>query len=277
MAKPKLYVLDTGRMKMDKGFMVAMHNPASVLNPNPCAEFIEFPVYAVLIDHPEGKILFDTGCNPEGMGEHGRWPQGVQQLFPYTASEECYLINRLAQLRMRPEDIKYVVASHLHLDHAGCLEMFKNATIIVHETELSNTMKSYVINKDMGAYVWADIDAWVRTGLNWHPILPSEDEIPLVEGVKILNFGSGHAWGMLGLHVNLPGTGGILLASDAIYSAQNYGPPVKIPGIIYDSVGYINTVQRIREYAARTNSQVWFGHDSEQFEKFIKSTEGYYE
>ncbi|WP_152985592.1 AhlS family quorum-quenching N-acyl homoserine lactonase [Brevibacillus choshinensis] len=277
MSKSKLFVLDTGRMQMDKGFMVAMHNPASVLNPNPPAEFVEFPVYAVLIDHPDGKILFDTGCNPEGMGEKGRWPKGVQQLFPLAMSEECYLINRLAQLRVRPEDIKYVVASHLHLDHAGCLEMFTNATIIVHENELSNTMKTYAINKDMGAYVWADIDAWVKNGLNWKTIRPKDEEVQLVDGVKILNFGAGHAWGMLGLHVELPGSGGIILASDAVYSAENYGPPIKIPGIIYDSVGFTSTVERIKAYAERTNSQVWFGHDNDQFAKFIKSTEGFYE
>lgn len=277
MCKSKLFVLDTGRMRMDKGFMVAMHNPASVQNPNPPAEFIEFPVYAVLIDHPDGKILFDTGCNPEGMGVNGRWPEGVQQLFPFYASEECYLINRLEQLKVRPEEIKYVVASHLHLDHAGCLELFTNATIIVHETELANTMKTYAMTKNMGAYVWADVDAWVKNDLSWRTIRPKEEEVPLVDGVKILNFGSGHAWGMLGLHVQLPGTGGIILASDAVYSAQNYGPPVMIPGIIYDSVGYVNTVERIKEYAARTRSQVWFGHDSEQFNGFIKSTEGCYE
>ncbi|MBN6185627.1 N-acyl homoserine lactonase family protein [Aneurinibacillus sp. BA2021] len=277
MVKPKLYVLDTGTMKMDKGYMVAMHNPASIHNPSPPADFIEFPVYAVLIDHPEGKILFDTGCNPEGMGKAGRWPEGVQNLFPYLANEECYLINRLAQLKVRPEDIKYVVASHLHLDHAGCLELFTNATIIVHDTELSNTMKSYAMSRDLGAYIWADIDAWVRTGLHWKTIRPTDQEVPLVEGIKIVNFGPGHAWGMLGLHVELPGTGGILLASDAVYSAENYGPPVKTPGIIYDSVGFTNTVERIREYAARTHSQVWFGHDTNQFNSFIKSTEGYYE
>lgn len=126
MNKPKLYVLDTGTMKMDKNYMVAMHNPASIDNPNPPAEFIEFPVYAVLIDHPDGKILFDTGCNPEGMGKEGRWPEGVQKLFPAFQDESCYLINRLEQLKVRPEDIKYVVASHLHLDHAGCLELFTN-------------------------------------------------------------------------------------------------------------------------------------------------------
>jgi N-acyl homoserine lactone hydrolase len=277
MNKPKLYVLDTGTMKMDKNYMVAMHNSASIDNPNPPAEFIEFPVYAVLIDHPDGKILFDTGCNPEGMGKEGRWPEGVQKLFPAFQDESCYLINRLEQLKVRPEDIKYVVASHLHLDHAGCLELFTNATIIVHDHELTNVMKTYAMTKDMGAYIWADVDAWIKNDLRWKTIAPDEDEIELVSGIKILNFGPGHAYGLLGLHVDLPGTGGIILASDAIYSAENYGPPVKLPGIIYDSLGYTRTVEKIRNYAKRTNSDVWFGHDSEQFKKLMKSTEGYYE
>ncbi|MDN7227515.1 N-acyl homoserine lactonase family protein [Planococcus liqunii] len=277
MDKPKLYVLDTGTMKMDKNFMVAAHNPASIDNPNPPAEFVEFPVYAVLIDHPDGKILFDTGCNPEGMGENGRWPEGVQKLFPAFQDESCYLINRLEQLNLRPDDIKYVVASHLHLDHAGCLELFTNATIIVHDSELKNTMKQYAMTKDMGAYIWADINAWIGNDLKWKTVMPHEDELELVKGVKILNFGPGHAWGLLGLHIDLPGEGGVILASDAVYSAENYGPPVKIPGIIYDSLGYLSAVEKIKKYAERTNSQVWYGHDSKQFRSFIKSTEGFYE
>lgn len=277
MSKTKLYVLDTGTMKMDKGFMVAMHNPATINNPNPPAEFIEFPVYAVLIDHPEGMILFDTGCNPEGMGEEGRWPEGVQTMFPAFQDESCYLINRLEQLKVQPKDIKYVVSSHLHLDHAGCLELFTEATIIVHDTELANTMKQYAMTKDMGAYIWADVQAWVEKDLRWKTIMPHEDEIELAKGIKILNFGPGHAWGMIGLHVELPGEGGIILASDAVYSEENYGPPAKIPGIIYDSVGYLSAVDRIKKYAERTNSKVWFGHDAKQFRSFIKSTEGFYE
>lgn len=277
MVRPKMYVLDTGKMMMDKNFMVAMHDPATIDEPEKPNKFIEFPVYAVLIDHPEGKILFDTGCNPDSMGESGRWPKDTQKMFPLIQDEACYLINRLEQLKVRPKDIKYVVASHLHLDHAGCLELFTEAEIIVHDWELANTMKQFAMTKDMGAYVWADIEQWIKKELNWRPILPHEDELELAEGVTILNFGSGHAWGMLGLHVELPGEGGIILASDAVYSAENYGPPIKIPGIIYDSLGYIRTVERIKEYAKRTNSQVWFGHDAEQFETLIKSTEGYYE
>jgi len=273
----KLYVMDNGSMQMDKNWMLAMHNPATVKNPHTPTEFVEFPIYTVLIDHPEGKILFDTACNPESMGPQGRWTEATQQMFPYSATEECYLPNRLEQLGVDPKEIKFVVASHLHLDHAGCLELFTNATVIVHEDELNGTLQSYARNQKEGAYIWADIDAWIKNDLHWKTIKRNEDTIKLAEGINVLNFGSGHAWGMLGLHVHLPETGGIILASDTIYTAESYGPPVKPPGIIYDSLGYANTVERIRRLAYETNSQVWFGHDANQFQQFRKSTEGYYE
>ncbi|MCP8969861.1 AhlS family quorum-quenching N-acyl homoserine lactonase [Ectobacillus ponti] len=276
-ANPKLYVMDNGRMRMDKNWMIAMHNPATISNPNAPAEFVEFPVYTVLIDHPEGKILFDTACNPNSMGADGRWGQATQQMFPITMSEECYLHHRLEQLRVRPEEIKYVVASHLHLDHAGCLEMFTNATIIVHEDEFNGTLQTYARNQKEGAYVWADIDAWIKNNLQWRTVKRTEDNLEIVPGIKVLNFGSGHAWGMLGLHVQMPETGGIILASDAIYTAESFGPPVKPPGIIYDSLGYNSTVEKIRRIAKETNSQVWFGHDAAQFQTFRKSTDGHYE
>lgn len=276
-AHPKLYVMDNGRMSMDKNWIIAMHNPATVSNPNPPAQFVEFPIYTVLIDHPEGKILFDTACNPNSMGSEGRWAQSTQQMSPWVASEECYLHHRLEQLQIRPEEIKYVVASHLHLDHAGCLEIFTNATIIVHEDELNGALQSYARNQKEGAYVWADIDAWIKNQLQWRTVKRNEDNLDLAEGIKIINFGSGHAWGMLGLHIEMPETGGIILASDTVYTAESYGPPVKPPGILYDLIGYRNTVEKVRTLAARTNSQVWFGHDANQFNQLRKSTEGYYE
>lgn len=275
MKNTKLYVMDNGKIHLDKGFLVSMHNPATVDNKHPKATWAEIPIYTVLIDHPDGKILFDTACHPQAM--EGHWPDHLTKTFPYEATEECYLPNRLEQLRVRPEDIQYVVVSHLHLDHAGCLDLFTHSEIIVHDDELTNTMRQYAFNKDHGAYVWADIDGWIKAHLNWRPIKAHEDNIELMDGVTILNFGSGHAWGMLGLLVELPDTGNIILASDAIYTRENYGPPVKIPGINYDSLGFLATVERIKKIAKQKNADIWFGHDKEQFSQFRKSTEGYYE
>lgn len=47
-----------------------------------------------------------------------------------------------------------------------------------------------------------------------------EDYLKLVDGVKVLNFGSGHAWGMIGLEIETEELGTIILASDAIYTKE---------------------------------------------------------
>ncbi|MCD8882904.1 AhlS family quorum-quenching N-acyl homoserine lactonase [Mammaliicoccus sciuri] len=273
----KLYVLDNGRMRMDKNLMIAGSNQATLDNPNAPNEMFEFPIYTVFIDHPEAKILFDTACNPNSMGENGRWINQTQKAFPYTADESCYLPNRLEQINVDPSEVDYVVASHLHLDHAGCLEYFTNATVIVHDDELNGTMQTYARNQKAGAYIWADIDAWIKNDLTWKTIKPYEDNLEIVKGVKVLNFGSGHAWGMIGLEVETQELGTLILASDAIYTAESMGDILKPPGILYDSIGWAKSVEKIKRLAKEKNAQIWFGHDGNQFEGFRKSTDGYYE
>lgn len=273
----KLYVLDNGRMKMDKNLMIAGSNQATLDNPNAPNEMFEFPIYTVFIDHPEAKILFDTACNPNSMGDNGRWINQTQKAFPYTADESCYLPNRLEQINVDSSEVDYVVASHLHLDHAGCLEYFTNATVIVHDDELNGTMQTYARNQKAGAYIWADIDAWIKNDLTWKTIKPYEDNLEIVQGVKVLNFGSGHAWGMIGLEVETQELGTLILASDAIYTQESMGDILKPPGILYDSVGWAKSVEKIKRLAKEKNAQIWFGHDGDQFEGFRKSTDGYYE
>lgn len=273
----KIYVLDNGRMKMDKNLMIANSNQATLDEPNAPNEMHEFPIYTVFIDHPDAKILFDTACNPNAMGENGRWISATQKAFPYFADESCHLPNRLEQIGVDPKEVDFVVASHLHLDHAGCLEYFTNATIIVHDDELSGAMKTYARNQQAGAYIWADIDAWIKSNLTWRTVSKEDDNLKLVEGVRVLNYGSGHAWGLIGLEIESAELGTIILASDAIYTKESMGTPFKPPGILYDSIGWTKSVEKIKKLADEKNAQIWFGHDGEQFQGFRKSTEGFYE
>ena len=273
----KIYVLDNGRMKMDKNLMIANANQATLDAPNAPNEMHEFPIYTVFIDHPDAKILFDTACNPNAMGENGRWISATQKAFPYFADESCHLPNRLEQIGVDPKEVDFVVASHLHLDHAGCLEYFTNATIIVHDDELSGAMKTYARNQQAGAYIWADIDAWIKSNLTWRTVSKEDDNLKLVEGVRVLNYGSGHAWGLIGLEIESSELGTIILASDAIYTKESMGTPLKPPGILYDSIGWTKSVEKIKKLADEKNAQIWFGHDGEQFQGFRKSTEGFYE
>lgn len=76
----KVYILNNGWLECDKNAMVSGSTQGTKSRPVVTNEWIKIPVMAVLIDHPEGKILYDTGCHPAAM--EGYWPENLQEVFP---------------------------------------------------------------------------------------------------------------------------------------------------------------------------------------------------
>ena len=82
------------------------------------------PIYAYLIEHPKGRVLVDTGESYALRDENA------------VMAEEDTILPQLRKLGYTPADIDYVVLSHLHLDHAGYMSAFPDATFIVRREEL---------------------------------------------------------------------------------------------------------------------------------------------
>lgn len=247
----RMFFLDCGIMKFPYSVIARDMQPQDDSH-----KMVPAPISAFLIEHPEGRILFDTGCDPDGM--KGNWPDAYRQI-PY---QESYLPQQLDELGIKPDDIGYVVASHLHFDHAGCLHICNKARIYVNKTELDTTMDAYRNGRELNAHLPSDIENWMRADLTWEPV--SSETVPLVDGVTIVNFGPGHSWGMLGLMVELPG-GNHFLVSDAIYTRENQGPPMKLPALLSDIEGYRKTIRRIESYAAENHATIVYGHDMRQY------------
>jgi N-acyl homoserine lactone hydrolase len=274
--RPRLHVLDLGALELDKSTIVGHATIATDMCRDQPAEWTSVPSFSVLIEHPQGRVLFDTGCNPQWRE---RWPEEVQATDVWNATEECHLPNRLEQLGLRPGDVDLVVASHLHSDHAGCLEFFTESEVMVHRDELRGALEHYATPGYAGGYIKDDITAWIENGIRWRIIDPHEPHVPIYDGLTLLNLGAGHVEGMLGLDVSLPEAGRLLLVSDACYGHANWGPPPVLPGIgsVFDSVGMFRTMTRLRNLAAATGADVWFGHDPDQFASLRKGPDSYYE
>jgi glyoxylase-like metal-dependent hydrolase (beta-lactamase superfamily II) len=234
----------------------------------------DIPTHAFLIDHPDGYILFDTACDPDWKKN---WTEFMQKVSPYTASEEQLLPNRLKQLGISPEDVGTVVMSHLHVDHAGCLYMFKKATIYVDDAEFTSVVRQYSLREPTFAHMRSDIEKALKAELHWRPVMGDEDILEIAKGVKIIRAGSGHSFGMLAMDVSLDSGKRFLMVADAIYMPSNITPEITVPGNVYDTLGYKRTVRYLLKYAKETKSQILYGHDMEQFKTLVKSNEGYYE
>ena len=174
--------------------------------------------------------------------------------------------------------IKYVVMSHFHCDHAGYLYLFNNSEVIVAQDEYDNAMKLYESKGfGPGPYKYADFDEFLKTDLKWRLLPDAYTDYEIVPGVKAVCFGSGHTFSLTGLSVNLSDEGNFLFTADALYRSENLGPPVRIPGLIFDSLGYVKSANYIAEYAEKNNAKIIFGHDKKQFASLKIAPSDYYQ
>jgi len=266
----KAYVLDNGWLECDSNWMVA-GSTLGTLQSNECStKWIKIPVYAVLIDHPDGKILYDLGCHPDAMA--GYWPDGLKSVFPYYRTDAQDFTNQLALTGTKPEDIKTVILSHMHLDHAGNLHLFDHANVYVHrkDFEFGHTLvHSNPSPAAHGAYVKADMEVPVS---QFHLV---DEDFELVPGIEIITL-PGHTPGVLGIVVHLEKEGTLIFPQDAVYTRENYGPPAKASSIVYDSIEFFKSIEKVRNYAKKYNGRVMFSHDMEFF-KDMKKAPNFYE
>lgn len=95
------------------------------------------PIYAWAIEHPEGLIVIDTGETARAAQPgyfpwwHPLFRLAVREMV--TPDEE--IGPQLQRIGLAPNDVRWVVMTHLHTDHAGGLHHFPKATILVTRTE----------------------------------------------------------------------------------------------------------------------------------------------
>ncbi len=266
----KLYILDNGWLEGDANWIVAMSVSGTLENKNPLIKWIKIPVYAVLIDHPDGKILYDTGCHPQAMS--GYWPQCLKSIFPYYSNDNQLLTKQLEFTGTAPKDIKKVILSHFHLDHAGNSYLFRHADFYVHKKDYDygkSLINSSSNPCDHGAYVKADLE------IPTNKLHFLDGDLSLTKNIELISL-PGHTPGILGLIVHLEKEGTLIFPMDAVYTKDNYGPPVKMSGIIYDSLSFVKSIEKIRALQKKYNAKVMFSHDM-QFFKTLRLAPKYYE
>ncbi|MCP4602540.1 MAG: MBL fold metallo-hydrolase [Proteobacteria bacterium] len=217
----QVYFLASGFAKVSKGLFAKGEG----------IKRVRFPMLATLIKKDDYLILFDTGNSTNFIGEMKPFRYRQNWLFIKTLmipeyNDSCDpIVYQIKELGFSPEDVKYVIISHMHWDHAGGMKDFPNAKFFVSkkEWEAANAPDSH-----KHVYIREQFD---NLGLDVEPVTtdPGKPILEFPASLDILGDGSlilvdlpGHTTGSSGLLVTLPTGRRFLLIGDSAYFPEGY-------------------------------------------------------
>lgn len=252
-------VLDRGGLMCDLNYLIEGNTLGSHDEPNPDTDYTEIPVWNLVIDHPDGTILWDTGNHKDALDGH--WPEGLKQAFyPHDVRDHA-LVDDLDEAGYGLDDIDYVFQTHLHLDHAGGLHHFDgtDVPVFVHEKELKFAYYSAKTDEGSAAYILGDFDH----DLNWE-VIHGERENHF-DGLEFINL-PGHTPGLMGTVAHLDDET-VVFTGDEIYQTANYEDEAPLgAGLLWSHRHWFDSLQTLKELERRHDAEVVYGHDPEQFE-----------
>lgn len=222
---------------------------------------IRAPVPSYLIEHPNGRVLFDTGMHPSIQQDPDARLGFVAQMFAieFVPGEEVSA--RLEALELDPTKIEYVVNSHLHFDHAGGNELVPNARWVIQRREWEAAR-----DPDISAANGLARDDWDHG----HDVLLAEGEHDLFGDGSVVCIPTwGHTPGHQSLRVRLA-SGDVVLTGDACYLRRTL-EEMLLPQIVYDAEQMRHSLLALRELQAH-GARLYYGHDTEQWKDVPQST-----
>ena len=262
----KLHLMDFGELTMDQGWFLEGAGTSTLSNPNPENVGRKAKMMGILIEHPKhGLILYEVGPGPNYKE---LCPGLLHEMFPITSyTDENRLDRQLKKVGYNLKDVSAIVLGHMHIDHAGGLELFSgtDVPIYVHELELKYAFYAVATKQDYGAY----LPYYIDPSLNWKAI--EEPEFELFEGITVYHT-PGHTPGCMAMKVDLKNTGPFVLTTDTFFFKENYDDERAQGWLIRDRLAWWRSLRKIKNIVARCNAHVIFGHDPEVFVEYSKET-----
>src|SRR5215813_2356603 len=212
------------------------------------------PIVCYLVQTGDGKhMLIDSGLPemiPEGEAgfENGR-----------------DVIEQLASIGLKPDDIDTVISTHYDLDHAGRHAAFTKAQYIVqraHHLDAATNPRFAAIRSQ-----WDQPMERIRL---------VDGDTELLPGLELIET-SGHVPGHQSVLVRLPKTGTVLLTIDAVPFGEGFTRDKQDDGSNPDAEAIRASTNKLLDLVEREQvGLVIFGHEHEQWEGLKKLPE-YYE
>lgn len=249
---------DTARWALDNSFMVQLTDPGEPYE-------AVCPFY--LIEHPEGLVVVDTGLSHEMLdapAEYGQHGAAFMEAFlpAIEYGPETHPKAQLESAGYAPEEVDYVVMTHLHSDHAGHIDTFPDAEFLVQKRELRYA--NWPVPVQDVFYLEGDFDVLRSDDYDITPLEGSYDVFG--DGAIRTMPTPGHTPGQQSVVVELP-SGTAVLGGDIAHKQDGYDRE-HLASFNWDLQTSIETLRNVKAFVRENDADVYLTHDNEHIEAF---------
>ena len=220
------------------------------------------PIFAFVIEHPEGLIVVDTGETARAA-ESGYFPWwhpyyrfGVRE---WVRPEE-EIGPQMRALGFDPDDVRWVLLTHLHTDHAGGLAHFPKAEHLVSRGEYTAAQGTRGLLRGYPSNRWPRWFNPTLVDMQPEPVssFPASYQVTRAGDVRFVPT-PGHTVGHLSVVVTTS-DGTYFLAGDASYT-QALMLAEKVDGVSLDRATARQTLERVHAFCRATPTVYLPSHD----------------
>jgi N-acyl homoserine lactone hydrolase len=205
---------------------------------------LQFVYSCYLVKHGDEYLLWDTG--------HAMTTPNV--------APKVSLVDLLAKIGLKPEQVKYVGISHYHADHTGQVASFPQATLLIGKGDwdaITSPKPAEGVNvKPFGI--------WIKGEGKVEPVALDKDVFG--DGSVIMLYTPGHTPGHHSLLVKLPRMGNVVITGDAAHFRENYESD-GVPAVNFDRAQTVASLERIKRIAWNLKATVIIQHDARDVAK----------
>jgi N-acyl homoserine lactone hydrolase len=213
---------------------------------------LEFSDNCYLIRHGDTWMLWDTGfadalaAVPEGAA-------GARNMRTYRKKT---LASQLAEIGVKPDDIKILAFSHTHGDHVGNGNLFTAATLYIQQAEYD---AAFGPDPQKFGFAPATYDKLRASKV----VKLHGDHDVFGDGSVTILSTPGHTPGHQSLLVRLPKTGPVVLSGDVVHFRENFDNR-RVPGFNFDVEQSKRSIDRVGEVLKAEHAVLWINHDAAQ-------------
>ena len=230
----------------------------------------EIPIPAYIVEHPgAGLVLVDTGFHPSlAVDPKANLGPVLGRLFSPRMTPSDGLPDQIRARGLDPKEVRVVVMTHLHVDHASGVSQFPQATFVVSRREWTAAAEEKGVT---GGYVRRQFDH----AFDWRTVDFDGDDVESFatfgrsldlfgDGSVRLLYTPGHTLGHMSVALRTR-RGEFLIVADAAYTMRTLREST-MPYGAHDEHEFRRSLKEVQRYVEQTPSAaVCPGHDLEAF------------